>query len=270
MQKKYLDNIGTPGSYFGPRTPVTGGTSPGGFTSPGGGGSTGGGITAPTPVQIIDALTGKAKCIYEKLKSSSTGFENAIKKFDGEFTLYDLKLTINNKLDANVYGITIPPVNYVTEIQLDNTKLETLSDLGNAIVFAHEIIHAEIYRKMLSAAQHGNLDDKTMNTQQQIAYVNSLKDNFPGLYDYYYKRFKATWNHEMMANHYRGAIADIIQQFDNNRLPRLTYEKIAWVGLGKLEKNVTSIAWDNLSAIEKESVTKLINEHFYKGPSNCK
>lgn len=147
MQKKYLDNIGTPGSYFGPRTPVTGGTSPGGFTSPGGGGSTGGGITAPTPVQIIDALTGKAKCIYEKLKSSSTGFENAIKKFDGEFTLYDLKLTINNKLDANVYGITIPPVNYVTEIQLDNTKLETLSDLGNAIVFAHEIIHAEIYRK---------------------------------------------------------------------------------------------------------------------------
>ena len=74
----------------------------------------------------------------------------------------------------------------------------------------------------------------------------------------------------MMANHYRSSIADIIQQFDNNRLPRASYESVAWVGLGKLDTNVTTIAWDNLSVVEKDAVTKLINEHFYKGPSNCK
>lgn len=220
--------------------------------------------------KIIDSLTGKAKCVYEKLKSSSLGFENAIKKFDGEFTVSHLKLTINDGLPADVYGETQLPVNFVTEVQINNNSLGNLSDLGGATVFAHEIIHAEIYRKMLAAAQIGTLtpDSSNMNPQQQVNYVNSLKDNFPGLYDYYFKRWKSTWNHEMMANHYRTTIADIIQQFDNNRLPRSTYEAVAW--LGKLDTNVTTIAWDNLSPEQKTAITKLISEHFYKGPSNCK
>lgn len=133
----------------------------GGYPPHVGGGGSGGAISAPTPVQIIDALTGKAKCIFEKLKNSSSGFESTIKKFDGEFTVSHLKLTINDNLEPNVYGITYPPENYITEVQISNTALQSLSDLGKATVFAHEIIHAEIYRKMLSAAQLGSLDPKT-------------------------------------------------------------------------------------------------------------
>ncbi|QGK75059.1 hypothetical protein [Flavobacterium sp. SLB02] len=231
----------------------------------------GGGITAPTVVEIINQLTGKAKCIYESLRSSSSGFENAIKKFDGDFTVSHLKLTINNNLSTNVYGQTQLPVNFITEIQISNTALNSLSDLGKATVFAHEIIHAEIYRKMLSAAQIGTLtpDGSNMTAQQQVNYINSMKDNFPGLYDYYFKRYKPTWNHEMMANHYKGIIADVIQQFDNNRLPRSTYEAVSWVGLGKLDSNITTIAWDNLSLEEKNKINNLINDNFYNGPSNC-
>lgn len=105
--------------------------------------------------------------------------------------------------------------------------------------------------------------------QQQTNYVNSLKDNFPGLYDYYADRYKPTWNHEMMATHYRNTIADVIQQFDNNRLPRSTYEALAWVGLGKLDKDITTIVWDNLSPEEKEVIEALIRDNFYIGPSNC-
>ncbi|GAA3730879.1 hypothetical protein GCM10022422_11330 [Flavobacterium ginsengisoli] len=237
-------------------------------TPTGGGGS---GITAPTPEKIIDELTGRAKCIFEKLKNSSSGFENAIKKFDGEFTVSHMKLSINNALPANVYGQTFLPNNFVIEVQINNNRLSNLSDLGSATVFAHEIIHAEIYRKMLSAAQIGTLmpDSSNMNPQQQVNYVNSLKNSFPGLYDYYYKRWKPTWNHEMMANHYRSTIASIIKQFDNNRLPLSTYESIAWLGLGKLDTNITTIAWDNLSSEQKAMTTKLINEYIYKGPSNC-
>ncbi|WP_264531457.1 hypothetical protein [Flavobacterium sp. N502540] len=264
-----LDMFGSTGMYGD-------GLFGGGIGNSGGGGYSwdagGGGISAPTPVQIIDALTGKAKCIFEKLKKSSSGFENAIKKFDGEFTVSHLKLTVNDALPADVYGQTQLPINFVTEIQISNSGLGNLSDLGSATVFAHEIIHAEIYRKMLAAAQIGTLtpDSSNMSPQQQINYVNSLKDNFPGLYDYYYKRWRSTWNHEMMANHYRSTIANIIQQFDNNRLPRSVYESIAWLGLGKLDTNVTTIAWDNLSSEQKAITTKLINEHFYNGPSNCK
>jgi hypothetical protein len=222
---------------------------------------------------IIDPsfLNTKAECIYNKLMGSSTGFKNAIQKFDGEFPVSHLKLTINDNLEPNVYGITLPPVNYITEVQISNNALRSLSDLGKATVFAHEIIHAEIFRKMLSAAQLGNLDPNNMNAQQQTNYVNSLKDNFPGLYDYYLVRYKPTWNHEMMANHYRTTIADIIQKFDNNRLSRSTYEAVSWVGLGVLDsdKGLTTIAWDNLTPEQKIVINNLIRDNFYNGPSNC-
>ncbi|CAM2906949.1 hypothetical protein SAMN05444143_105138 [Flavobacterium succinicans] len=65
----------------------------------------------------------------------------------------------------------------------------------------------------------------------------------------------------MMANHYRSTIADVIQQFDNNRLPLSTYEAVAWVGLGKLDKNVTTIAWDNLPPDVKASTNAQLNFH---------
>lgn len=113
---------------------------------------------------------------------------------------------------------------------------------------------------MLSAAQIGTLDPNIMNSQQQVNYVKSLKNNFPGLYDYYEKRYKPTWNHEMMANHYRTTIADIIQKFDNNRLPRVTYEAVSWVGLGVLDKDkgLTTIVWDNITSEQKIVINNLI------------
>jgi len=219
---------------------------------------------------IINALEGKALCIYDKLMNSSAGFKNAIKNFDGEFPVSHLKLITDSGFSQNVYGETYPPVHFVTEIRFNKNSLASLSDLGVATVFAHEMIHAEIFRKMLSAAKIGSLENVSiMNALQQTNYVNSLKNNFPGLFDYYFKRYKPTWNHELMANHYRGIIADILQQFDNSRLSRSTYEAVAWVGLGKLDKDVTTIAWDNLSQDEKTAINILIRDNFYNGPSTC-
>ncbi|WP_144439103.1 hypothetical protein [Lutibacter profundi] len=211
----------------------------------------------------------KAECIYNKLNELSTSFKEAIKKFDGDFPVSHLRLTINNNLGLNTYGETQPPQNYITEIQFNENRFGNLSDLGKAIVFAHEIIHAEIFRKMLSAAQQGDLNLNLYSTQERINYINSLKDNFPGIYDYYVERYKPTWNHEMMASHYRNTIADMLQEFDNNRLSRLTYENLAWVGLGKLENNQSTIAWDNLTIDEKQTIEQLINQYFFNGPSNC-
>jgi hypothetical protein len=222
-----------------------------------------------TYYQIINLLTGKVNCIYNNLMNSSTNFKTSIQKFDGEFAVSHLKLSINNNLPTNVYAETQPPVSYITEIQFSESSIQTLSDLGKAGVFAHEIIHAEIFRKMLSAAELGTLDTNAMTIQQQVNFVNNLKDNFPGLYDYYAVRYQPTWNHNMMAEHYRSTIADITQQFDNNRLPRSTYEAIAWVGLGKLSDNKTTIAWNNLTPNQKAAIITLINQHFYNGPANC-
>lgn len=219
--------------------------------------------------QIFNELTGKAKCVYEKLTKSSTDFKNAIKKFDGEFPVSHLMLTINNNLGSGVYGETQPPVNYVTEIQINGDGLSNLSDLGAATTLAHEIVHAEIFRKMLSAAKRGDLNTNTMTQQEAENYVNSLKDNFPGLYDYYVERWYPAWNHNMMASHYINTIADIIQDFDNNRLSRSTYESVAWAGLGEIENNQSTVAWQNLTSSEQQAIIDVLNQYFFNGTSNC-
>ena len=224
--------------------------------------------------EIINELTGKAKCIYDKLQSSSTGFKNAIKQFDGEFPVSHLSFKINNTLSSGNYGITNPPSNYNITVEFSNTQLGNISDLGSAVAFAHEIIHAEIFRKMLSAAKQGDLDPDNMTQQQQVNYVNSLRNNFPGIYDYYIERYKPTWNHNQIASHYRGTIADIIEEFDDNSLSRQIYEDIAWAGLRIINNPITngtetSIAWDNLSIEEKTRVTSNLSNYFHNGTKNC-
>jgi len=219
--------------------------------------------------QIINNLTDKAKCIYDKLNISSSDFKNAIQKFDGEFPVSHLTFIINNSLPTGNYGRTIAPDNYNITIEMSNTQLGTISDLGGAVSFAHEMIHAEIFRKMLSAAQTGNLDPDNMTQEQQVNYVESLRDNFPGLYDYYYIRHHPTWNHNLMAQHYRSTIADIAQEFDNSNLSRQIYEDIAWAGLRVLENMNNSIAWDNLSSTEQQRISNNLSNTFVNGSSNC-
>ncbi len=219
--------------------------------------------------QIINSLTGKALCIYNKLKSSSLGFSNSIKKFDGEFPVSHLKFTINNDLPSGNYGVTNPPDNFIITIELSNTQLANISDLGSAISIAHEIIHAEIFRKLLSAAKKGDLNTNNYTTQENINFVNSLRNNFPGLYDYYYARVHKYWNHDLMAQHYRSTIADIAQQYDNNRFPRQIYEDLAWAGLREIDKNVNSIAWNKLPTTEQERIKLNIINLFHNGTKNC-
>jgi hypothetical protein len=219
--------------------------------------------------EIINELLGKAKCLYEKLNSTSTGFRDAVKKFDGDFPVSHLTLTMNENLPPGNYGRTLAPSNYGITIEISNTQLSTISDLGGAVAFAHEVIHAEIYRKMLSAAQRGDLDPNNMTREEQVAYVTSLWNNFPGIYDYYIQRYQPNWNHDMMATHYVGVIADLIQEFDNNSLSRQIYEDISWAGLRVLEANVNSIAWDNLSETEQSRILSNLNQFFHNGAQNC-
>lgn len=216
-----------------------------------------------------DQLTGKAKCIYNKLKNTSTEFKSIIQKFDGDFPVSHLTFEINDDLPNGNYGRTFPPSNYGIKIEFSNTQLGNISDLGAAVAFVHEIIHAEIFRKMLSAAQKGDLNVSEYTTEERVRYVNSLRNNFPGLYDYYWKRFKPTWNHNLMAKHYRTVIADAIQKFDNYRLSRQIYEDVSWVGLRILEDNMNSVAWNELNQSEKQRVIKNMRDYFKNGNSNC-
>lgn len=122
---------------------------------------------------------------------------------------------------------------------------------------------------MLSAAQQGDLNLNQYTTDERTNYVNSLRNNFPGLYDYYWERFRPTWNHNLMAQHYISSIADVVQAFDNNNLSRQTYEDLAWAGLTELEDMNNSIAWDNLSPEVQQRITTNLINIFLNGSSNC-
>lgn len=140
---------------------------------------------------------------------------------------------------------------------------------GYLLTSVHEVIHAEIFRKLLSAAQKGDLNS-TMTADEQNNYVISLYHNFPGLYDYYMKRYTPNWSHNMMASHYRKVIADLIQVFDNYRLSRSIYEDIAWAGLKEWDNHPPTPAWAALPQSDKNRINAAIQNHFHNGPNNCR
>jgi hypothetical protein len=61
-------------------------------------------------------------------------------------------------LSNNVNARTIPPVDFIIEIQINSNNLNR-PDLSIARTFIHETIHAEMFRKLLSlASSNGQID----------------------------------------------------------------------------------------------------------------
>ncbi|MGG8497630.1 hypothetical protein ACQY1Q_14570 [Tenacibaculum sp. TC6] len=224
--------------------------------------------------KIINNLTGKAKCVYDKLTKSSTGFKNMIQKFDGDFPVSHLKFVLEDLETSR--GQTWAPDNYtntsspdyVITIALNNNStsqgVDYRPNLMTAKTIAHEVIHAEMYRKLLSVIDNGGTISGV--TRQDI--LNALNGNFPGMYDYY-RRHK-NWQHQQMATHYRETIADILQEFDNNQNSRQLYLDIAWEGLiYERSSNAISI-WVDLAQTEKDRIKNTIKNYIETNKNqNC-
>lgn len=211
----------------------------------------------------------KTECIYNEISKLSTGFNDILRRFDGSFSVAHLKLMINNNLNSSVFGATYPPQNYVIKIEFNDSSIGQISDLGKAITMIHEMIHAEMYRKLLSAVQKGDLNHDNYTAVEMENYVNSMRNNFPGLYDYYWKRYHPEWGHDMMASHYRDIITNVLQQVDNNRLDKSIYEALSWAGLGEFENGQSTVAWQKLSESEKQNIKNVISNYFFSGLSKC-
>lgn len=213
--------------------------------------------------QVTSNLSGKAACILRKLKETSTGFVNAIKKFDGEFPVAHLHIIEENL--GNTRGRTVAPnsnsnspnsPDYVITVKLNNNSnihgFNYRPNLMTAKTIAHEVIHAEMYRKLLSVLNNGGT--LTGVTIQDL--VNALSNgDYPGIYDYY-RRHK-DWQHQQMATHYRQTIADILKEFDNYQHINQFYLDLAWEGL----KYPNISTWSTQSQQEKDRINKVINDY---------
>ena len=238
--------------------------------------------------QIINNLTGKAKCVYEKLKAMSTDFKNMIQKFDGEFPVSHLKFEMRDlgtrraQTDApdGAGGNNSP--DYVITIALNSNSNEHgvsyRPNLMNVKTIAHEVIHAEMYRKLLSVLDNGG--NIAGVTKEQFL---NVKNNFPGLYDYYtrYNFNTSTPNnaqHQQMATHYRETLARILQAFDtgtivpDNQQPQQLYMDLAWEGLryeGTTGNNAI-YTWTSLSQAEKDRIEDVIDNYIEANKNeNC-
>ncbi|WP_298484749.1 hypothetical protein [uncultured Maribacter sp.] len=195
--------------------------------------------------KIIDELKDKAKCVFDKMKNEDWGLKNAIKKFDGDFPVAHLKFSMSSNLDNSTNATTNNSGTNHIEIKINSNTLNDRTALGLARTLSHEIIHAELYRKVRSV---GGLISQ---------------NDFPGIYDYYRRHVK-NWQHQQMAQHYRQTIADILKAYDDNQNTNQFYNDLAWEGLQD------TIAWENLSPSEKERVKKTIRSHKSNGNKECK
>jgi len=222
--------------------------------------------------KIINKLTGKAKCVYDKLQQLSGGFKNMIQKFDGEFPVSHLKFE-EALLSGTRKGRTIAPnstaVNtspdYVITIQINSSNNAygyiQRPNLLVAKTIAHEVIHAEMYRKLLSVLDNGgNIDGVT---RQDV--LEALDGNYPGMYDYY-RRHK-NWQHAQMATHYREILARMLQGYDtgiavaDNQQPAQLYMDLAWEGL--IYENAPNAipTWTSLPETENKRIRGVISNY---------
>lgn len=208
------------------------------------------------------------KGIYDDMGKASS-FNNYLKNFDGDFSVahlrfnYDVNFEINyDESHHNALAVTEGPQNYLINIVFNGDTNLAASTHGKpklilALAFMHEMIHAEIYRKLLSVGQQPNLQYAQWYAQDVDIWYDflvNLSNSFPGLYDYY---MRLKWDvppgqeaedvqHNLMAQHYVDTIVSGLAEYDNNQHSTETYEALAWIGL------YNTRAWDNLTPEQQQ------------------
>lgn len=222
--------------------------------------------------QVINELTGKAKCIYDKLQHLSNGFKNTIKKFDSEFTLADIKFKLDDtggtvKVEdefGNIIGYdraftSFPDANNLITISINNVpnsnnNVDSQPNLLLAQTIAHEVIHAEMFRQILNAVESGSIIG--LNNQDVLDALASSE--YTQLYEYF--RQYQNWSHTYMAEQFRDVIARITQEFNTGTSvpdtvqPQQLYLDLAWRGL------MNNVAWDN-EGLNQTAIESTINNY---------
>ncbi|SMO85044.1 hypothetical protein [Gracilimonas mengyeensis] len=204
--------------------------------------------------------------VYDKAGKSSA-YQDILENFDGEFSVAHLVLSGQSNLPDTVNARTYPPQNYLINISFNTNNLYRPS-LDVARTLIHEMIHAEMYRKLLSIAQKPNLRYTEYTPEEWLAFAHGLRNNFEGLYHYYYKfrwgipegEEPTSAQHEAMADHYRNQIINALTDFDNTK-SQSTYEHLSWIGL------TNTTAWKNLSSTEQDSIKFRVNKFQLNEPS---
>lgn len=212
--------------------------------------------------------------VYTQIGKAPT-FQNYLQNFDGNFSVANLTFTVGvHPSHPTANAVTLPPENYMITIMFNPNNLHR-PPLDIARTYIHEIIHAEIFRKLLSCANLPNLNVNNYSETQWQNFINNLRNNFPGLYDYYLRyqynvpsgQQPSDAQHQAMAEHYRNIIVQALKDYDNNSHSDQFYNALAWTGLmgeGDIDASTglptnPTIAWQNISQTERLQILSTIH-----------
>lgn len=185
---------------------------------------------------IINQLSGKVKCIYDKIKKSGL-LDDTLGEFEGEEAQVHLILKQENISEENVSGDTEYGDTII--IRLDISDMTNTPTLWAVSTILHEAIHAKIYR-MIRTRSRLLYDRHT----QTYSLPDGSRADFPTLFDYY-NNFPENPQHNFMADYYRDAMEKGLKEYAQSigkNYPDQLYKDIAWGGLHNTE------AWNNMFA----------------------
>ncbi len=230
------------------------------------------------------------KAIYDKMGKASK-FKEYLQNFEATASVADLTFTVDDNFKSNetpsyhnAMAITKPPLaNNVIKIKF-NTDTNTTGNILNkpdvfkAVSMIHEIIHAEMYRKMLDAVRATEISGNNLNwanwTSEQFYndFLNSLQNKYSGIF-YYFTKYKYgvpsanepnAWQHQQMAQYYRDIVKQALTDFD----PTLTDQQknaLSWIGLNTAD----IVAWQNLTPSERTAINSLQTQIKNTFPNGC-
>ena len=218
----------------------------------------------PRPRDIIKKpsfANTKIECAFTKLSKTNT-LNKYLQRFDTSFPVAHLNLETANLAD-NRRAVTSPPVDYLITITFNNDNstngYNQRPTLLNAKTVVHEVIHAEMFRKLLSLSNsNGSINVSTLNSML-------ANGDYPGMLDYYRRYGVNGFQHQQMAQHYRETIAYALQEFDGRAHSWQFYMDLAWEGLDK--SGVA--AWDALGSTEQNRVRQAISNFRASGSKTC-
>lgn len=223
--------------------------------------------------QIINKLEGKAKCTYDKLQNNSI-LRTTLSRFIGYDTPVNLLINQKSNLRRDDNDPSSPVVNAKTYYGESNTIIIILNteqsnnrpSLALARTILHEVIHAEIFRKIKTTS--GLYFDSVAN---EWKLPNGSRAHFPSLFDSFNEDPDNPY-HNYMANYYRDAMiqglkeyADLIGESNSDDF----YQDFVWNSMLDTEAWESQYADQNYANSEKNRIINVITNYEQSGNNEC-
>lgn len=193
--------------------------------------------------------------IYDEIKNV-TNFKKYLQKFEGKFSTAHLVFDVDI-LDKNTLAVTHKPKTSEIKIVFNkNIDWEKRPRIIIAYTFIHEIIHAEMFRKLLSVANNKGF----ISEAKLIKYMKENKKE--ELFNAYLEsesnpKNQSEYQHEIMAKRYVSTIVEFLKDLYGDKYTDIEYKTIVWMGLSKTK------AWENLPRIEREEYEQIWKEKYW-------